>query len=121
MNLALRTLIFAALCIVLSSCDSLSDARTLRKYSANLEGMEKWIAESASFAAFHNDLRMNQAPSQWRTRIKKLDLPPSADLVAMRSIKRRNDHIVLIEGAARTTSGEIVGFWITIDESIESK
>jgi hypothetical protein len=121
MNLAPRIFALAAFAVVLSACGSLSDARTSRQYGANLEGMEKWISGSVSFAAFDKEMEMNQAPTQYRTQIKKLDLPPSADLAAMGSIERKNDHIVLIQGAARTKSGEVVGFWITIDESIQSK
>ena len=83
--------------------------------------MQNWISESDSFANFGKEMEMNQAPTQNSTRIEKLDLPPSADLPAMGSIKRKNDHIVLVQGAARTKSGEVVGFWITIDESIQSK
>lgn len=110
-----------AACAVHVGCGHRAQTRTASEYTGRLANIEKWISESDSFAKFEEEMVLTQAPTQYSTSIKKLSLPQGADLAAMCSIKRKNDHVVVMKGAARTKSGEVVGFLITINESIRSK
>lgn len=122
MNASRIVCLIAVLLAFVAGCSSQREEARPSGYTKNMVAMERWISESPTFVEFEKQLAASQRPTFYvDMKFEKFTPDASADLVSMRSAKRKSPHEVVISGAAWTKAHEGVQYRIVIDEAVAGK